>query len=171
MSTLHDDVYTLMMLSPEVLLVCFWSESPQWARASSFTITRFLDHTWRTAVNRTPLDEWSVRRRDLYLTTHKTLTTDNVHAPVGFEPTISAGERSQTYALDRVATGTGMSSSYTLEVFQTKVVQKIKTRILCSISFFSPQNRAVYEVMWKNIVEPDWPQMKIQNGACTLRVG
>ena len=26
--------------------------------------------------------------------------------PVGFEPTISAGERSQTYALDRAATGT-----------------------------------------------------------------
>ena len=28
--------------------------------------------------------------------------------PVGFEPTISAGERPKTYALDRVATGTGM---------------------------------------------------------------
>ena len=26
--------------------------------------------------------------------------------PVGFESTISAGERSQTYALDRAATGT-----------------------------------------------------------------
>ena len=28
--------------------------------------------------------------------------------PVGFEPTISAGERSQIYALDRAATGTGV---------------------------------------------------------------
>ena len=27
--------------------------------------------------------------------------------PVGFEPTIPAGERPQTYALDRAATGTG----------------------------------------------------------------
>jgi hypothetical protein len=27
--------------------------------------------------------------------------------PVGFEPTISAGERPQTYSLDRAATGTG----------------------------------------------------------------
>ena len=27
--------------------------------------------------------------------------------PVGFEPTISAGERPKTYALERVATGTG----------------------------------------------------------------
>ena len=27
--------------------------------------------------------------------------------PVGFKPTISAGERQKTYALDREATGTG----------------------------------------------------------------
>ena len=27
--------------------------------------------------------------------------------PLGFEPTISADERPQTYALDRAATGTG----------------------------------------------------------------
>jgi hypothetical protein len=31
---------------------------------------------------------------------------------VGFEPTISAGERPKTYALDRAATGTGSSPSY-----------------------------------------------------------
>jgi hypothetical protein len=30
--------------------------------------------------------------------------------PVEFEPTISAGERLQTYALDRAATGTGILS-------------------------------------------------------------
>ena len=31
----------------------------------------YLDHTQRrTTVGRTPLDEWSARRRDLYLTTH-----------------------------------------------------------------------------------------------------
>jgi hypothetical protein len=41
--------------------------------------------------------------------THTTLTTDNIHAPVGFEPTISAGERPQTYALDRAASGTGFT--------------------------------------------------------------
>ena len=28
--------------------------------------------------------------------------------PVGFEPTISAGDRPKTYALDRAATGTGI---------------------------------------------------------------
>jgi len=37
--------------------------------ASSYM--RFLDHTQRrTTVGRTPLDEWSARHRDLYLTTH-----------------------------------------------------------------------------------------------------
>jgi hypothetical protein len=28
--------------------------------------------------------------------------------PVGFEPTVSAGERPQTYALELAATGTGL---------------------------------------------------------------
>ena len=32
--------------------------------------------------------------------------------PVGFEPTVSIGERSQTYALDRAATGTGTCLLY-----------------------------------------------------------
>ena len=35
--------------------------------------------------------------------------------PVGFEPTISAGERLQTYGLDRAATGTGIKVHYTIE--------------------------------------------------------
>jgi len=36
----------------------------------------------------------------------------NIHAPVGFEPTISAGERPQTYVLDRAATGIGTDCIY-----------------------------------------------------------
>ena len=74
--------------------------------ASSFL--RFLDHTQRrTTVGRTSLDEWSARRRDLYLTTHNTHNRQTSMPPVGFEPTISAGERPQIYALDGAATGTG----------------------------------------------------------------
>ena len=61
----------------------------QWVMASSFT--RFLDHTQRRAtVGRTSLDEWSARRRDLYLTTHNRQMS---MPPVGFEPTVSTGER------------------------------------------------------------------------------
>ena len=53
--------------------MCFflWRYDPTRAMASSFL--RFLYHTQRrTTVCRTPLDEWSARRRDLYLTTHDT---------------------------------------------------------------------------------------------------
>jgi len=54
----------------------------QWARSSLFT--RFVDHTQQpTTVGRTPLDEWSACRRDLYLTTHTPLTTDTRPCPGG----------------------------------------------------------------------------------------
>ena len=42
----------------------------------------------------------------------------------------------------------------------TKVVEKTKTHILCSITFFS-ENRAAYEKMWRNLVQPYMPQMTI----------
>jgi len=89
------------------VLFCFWHDSPQWARASTFT--RFLDHTQRrTTLGRTPLDELSARRRNLYLTTHDTLNRQTSMPPAGLEPTIPASERPQTYALDRAATGIGV---------------------------------------------------------------
>jgi hypothetical protein len=40
-----------------------------------------------------------------------------------------------------------------------KLKEKIKTHILCSIGFFL--NSAVYEIMWKNILEQDRPKMTI----------
>jgi hypothetical protein len=62
----------------------------------------FLDHTQRrTTVGRTPLDESSARRRDLYVTTHDTHNRQISMPPVGFEPKISAGER-------RVLSGRGL---------------------------------------------------------------
>jgi len=88
--------------------ICFspGATAPQWAMSSSFA--RFLDHTQRhTTVGRTPLDEWSARSKDLYLTTQDTRNRQTSMPPVGFEPKISAGERPKTYALDRAATGTG----------------------------------------------------------------
>ena len=87
-------------------IVFYWRCDPTRTRSSS--LMRLLDHTQRrTTVGRTPLDERSARRRDLYLTTHNTHNRQTSMLPMGFEPTISAGERPQTYALDRAATGTG----------------------------------------------------------------
>ena len=43
-------------------------------------------------------------------------------------------------------------------MLQANVLEKIKTHILCSVTF--PENSALYE-MWKNTVEPGRPQMTI----------
>jgi len=51
----------------------------------------------------------------------------------------------------------------------SNVVEKIKTHILCSISIFGKSS--FYEMVWKNLVEPDRPQIAMLNGACTLRAG
>ena len=48
--------------------------------------------------------------------------------PVGFEPTFSAGERPKTYALDRAATGTGIS----LHVMYIKG----KQMLVCHLSLY-----------------------------------
>ena len=45
---------------------------------------------------------------------------------VGFEPTISAGEWSQTYALDRAATGTGCLN-LSAEIKEEIIVQRLVT--------------------------------------------
>ena len=108
------------MFRPIAAIIRFWQLScyiylffyPLWrcgpTRVMTSSFLRFLNHTQRRiTVGRTPLDEWSARRRDLYLTTHNTHNRQTSTPPVGFEPTVSAGERPQTYALVRAATGTG----------------------------------------------------------------
>ena len=63
-------------------------------RALASSRTRLLDQTQRrVTVGRTPLNEWSVRLTDLYLTTHNTHNRQTSMPRVGFEPTIAAGER------------------------------------------------------------------------------
>jgi len=46
-------------------------------------------------------------------------------------------------------------------MIQTKVVKKIKSHILCTITFVFSENCTVYEIMWIDTVEPDRPQMTI----------
>ena len=72
------------------LFFFLWRCFPTRVMAASFLM--FLDHTQRrSTVGRTPLDEWSARRRDLYMTIHNTYNRQTSMPPVGFEPTISAG--------------------------------------------------------------------------------
>ena len=53
------------------------------------------------------------------------------------------------------------------EMFETNVVDKIKTHMLYGQYIFS-ENRAVYEIMLKNVVEPEGPQITSQYGAYAL---
>jgi len=89
----------------KILLVClFLAQQPPVGHG---LLIHEVSRSHTTTVGRTPLDEWSARRRDLYLTTDNTHNNQTSIPPVGFEPTISAGERRQTYDLVRAATGTG----------------------------------------------------------------
>ena len=89
--------------------VCFCGTTapngPGPSQCPSFTIT--LRHTM---LGRTRLNEWSARRRDLYLTTHNTHNRQTSTPSAGIEPSISASERPQTHALGRAATGIGTNS-------------------------------------------------------------
>jgi hypothetical protein len=77
--------------------------------------------------------------------------------PVGFELTISAGERPQTYALDRAATGTSKHLWYPAklfvewEIFQTKFIEKIETHFIFN-NFFSPRKSYL---LWGNVEKYD----------------
>jgi len=90
-------------------------------------------HSRHTTVGRTPLDEWSARRRDLYLTTQNTHNRQTSTPPAGYEPTISAGERPYTDALDCDATGIGrmaINYSRTEEAHKPAAVSvTVRTRI------------------------------------------
>jgi len=80
-----------------------------------------LDHTQRrSTVGRTPLDECSILR-----------TEKHQMPPTGFEPTISAGERPQTYALDRTATGPAVRLIQS-SGFQTAVLEEIMQLLFCN---------------------------------------
>jgi len=81
----HPHIYIYIY----IFFFSLWRCDPTRVMASSFL--RFLDQTQRrTTVGRAPLDEWSARRRDHYLTTHNTHNRQISMPPVGFEPTISA---------------------------------------------------------------------------------
>ena len=128
-------------------LFFLWPCGPTRAMASSFT--RFLGHTQgRIIVGRTTLDEWSARRRDLYLTTHNTHNRQTSMPAVGIEPTISAGERPQTYALDRAATGTGRptfhNTDFSSSNWKSSLTRPIKT-VTCAITVTSVLSQIVIQ--------------------------
>ena len=101
-----------------------------------------LRHYWgfvialrHTTLATTPLEECSARLRLLPDNTQYSKETD-IHAPVGFEPTMPASKWPQTDILDRVAT-----MSYTWDV-------KTKCNVwVTSPSFVQPMDTNYYEIV------------------------
>jgi len=80
---------------------------------------RFLDHTHRNAHNDAPQTVGLLWRSDQLIAETSTDNTKrsqqtDIHATAGFEPAIPTSVRSQIYALDRAATGTGIRDLYCL---------------------------------------------------------
>jgi hypothetical protein len=91
-------------------------------RFDLFILTCLCNVSRRATFGRIPLDEWSARRRDLYLTTHNTHNRQTSMLLVGFEPTISAGEQPKTYVLDRAATGIGSTDYWVKNKFDVVLI-------------------------------------------------
>jgi hypothetical protein len=68
--------------------------SPSWPGPTQYR--DFIITLRRHTLVRTPLDEWSVRRSDLYLTTHNTHKRQTSMPLTGFEPAIPVSEQQQT---------------------------------------------------------------------------
>jgi len=68
----------------------------------------------RTILGSTPLDERSVRGRDLYLTTHDTPERQTSMSVAGFEHKNPRSEQPKVHALDQGATGTGRNGERTM---------------------------------------------------------
>ena len=85
---------------------------------------------------------------------HTTVTTDK-HSLVGFEPTISAGERAQTYALDGAATGTGRiymaminSSLCLFRIINTTKVKVMRISVVVAIVVPLWTSYRLFRVVW-----------------------
>jgi len=91
-----------------ILTLCFaWRNSPPVGEDRQF-IEAARSHSDTHTLGTTPLDEWSVHRRDLNLTTHNIHNRKTSIPTAGFEPAIPAGKRPLTHALHRASTGIGL---------------------------------------------------------------
>ena len=63
--------------------------------------------------------------------------------PVGFEPTISEGGQPKTYALDRAATGTGLSGQYGQKLHIDRLQMQVRGYVVYHLTFTLCKGKAV----------------------------
>ena len=97
-----EDTQKCHKLYSKILPECTIFPPPLWrcgqtrVKASSFF--RLVDHTQRrSTVGRTPLDVWSARRRDLYLTTHNTHNRQTSRWDSNPQSQLASGRRPTPY--------------------------------------------------------------------------
>ena len=150
---MHFNWYISGVFSTTVMVLVYYSSSSSLLRSTTFYLTKVrcrgviaFDHTQgHTTVGRTPLNKGSARRRDLYLTTHNTHNRQTSVPSAGFDPAIPAGDRLQTLALDRSATGIGL---YNIITWIWMDDTKTNYTVWLSISGPSP---GLIHFFWENI--------------------
>ena len=89
-----------------------------------------------TTFSRIPLDEWSDRRRDFYLTASDTHKTQTSMPLAGFEPAILASERPQFNTLDRKANEIGyMYTCMYIYIYKRNLHQYFRLSVDFSLLF------------------------------------
>jgi hypothetical protein len=77
-------IWTKLCIVDILLLILLLLAFTTHLRVLASSVLRFRDHTqWHNTVGRTPLDDWSARRRDLYLTNTQHSQQTNIHVPGG----------------------------------------------------------------------------------------
>ena len=101
-ATFNNSVFCLLVFVQLYSIIFFYHDATPLESQGLLIVEDTRSHTVRhTTLGRTPLDEWSARRRDLYLSTNNTHKRQTSMRQAGFEPTVLASERPQTHALDR----------------------------------------------------------------------
>ena len=101
--SVRSTIFCIKSSKNSIIFFPLWRCGPTGFTVSSFM--RFLDHTQRgTTIGRTPLDEWSARRRDIYLTTYSNHNRQTSISPAGFEFTHNPSKE-EIHDLGRAVTG------------------------------------------------------------------
>jgi hypothetical protein len=97
-SSLVCTCWIVEQLEPSVFLIFHGATAPNGSGPPHY---RFFTPTLnRITLGNSPPDEWSARRRDIYLTTHNTYERQISMLAAAIEPTSPTSKRLQTHALD-----------------------------------------------------------------------
>ena len=102
--TTHKNTFGFLYNLPPPSIFFLWCFDPipgHYLQLRGFAITPI----WQTTLSMNPLDKWSARRRDLYLTTHNTHMTSM--SPLGIDPTIPATQHPEYRAFTGISSTAG----------------------------------------------------------------